>query len=151
MGHSQSRGNVKACFLLAPCVLLGSGLALLLLMPAQTGLGADAALAQPTCLLLTVEGKIEVARKGTLQWAAGQANQILQPGDRLRTGLRSRATLRWSDLSVTRVNELTSLEIRPPEKAGQKPELDLQSGASYSYRRETPMESPFRTPLRPGP
>ncbi len=150
MGYSQSRRQVNARFLLARCVFIGRGLALLLLLPALTALGADATPDQPTCLLLTVEGKIEVARKGTLQWTAGQANQILQPGDRLRTGLRSRATLRWSDLSVTRVNELTSLEIRPPAKDGQKPELDLKSGASYFFSREKPMDVQFRTPVASG-
>src|SRR6266540_3000224 len=80
MRYSQSRRQVNARFLLARCVFIGRGLALLLLLPALTALGADATPDQPTCLLLTVEGKIEMARKGTLQWTAGQANQILQPG-----------------------------------------------------------------------
>src|SRR6185295_6690231 len=63
---------------------------------------------------------------------------------------RSRATLRWSDLSVVRVNELTSLEIQPPEKAGDKPQLDLKSGATYFFSREKPTEVQFRTPVASG-
>jgi Flp pilus assembly protein TadD len=105
---------------------------------------------KPSCLLLTAEGKVEVAHAGTSDWAAAKTNQTLQIGDRLRTGLRSRATLRWSDLSTMRVNELTSLEIRPPEKTEGKPQLELKSGASYFFSREKPSEIQFRTPVASG-
>ena len=43
-------------------------------------------------VLLTVEGKVEVARGGGAVWTPGQPNQVLSPGDRIRTGERSRAT-----------------------------------------------------------
>src|SRR5258708_5397580 len=68
---------------------------------------------QTTGVLLEKEGKVELARKGTATWTGAQVNDVLQPGDRLRTGARSRAALRWAELSVVRVNELTSMEIRP--------------------------------------
>jgi tetratricopeptide (TPR) repeat protein len=103
-----------------------------------------------TCTLLEVEGKVEVARKGSATWSAGQLNATLQPGDRLRTGLRSRATLRWSELSVVRVNELTSMEIQPPAKPTEKAQLDLRSGATYFFSREKPTEVQFRTPVASG-
>jgi Tfp pilus assembly protein PilF len=108
------------------------------------------AAAKLECVVLTREGKVDVARKGTAQWAPAQTNQVLQLGDRLRTGLRSRATLRWSDLSVVRVDELTSMEIQPPAKPGDKPQLDLKSGASYFFSRERPTEVQFRTPVASG-
>lgn len=103
-----------------------------------------------TCVLLVREGKVEVARQGSPQWNAANTNQVLQIGDRLRTGLRSRATLRWSDLSIVRVDQLTSLEIQPPEKAGVKPQLELKSGATYFFSREKPEEIQFRTPVASG-
>src|SRR5437867_8537578 len=65
------------------------------------------------CVLVEKEGKVEVARKGSTVWIPGQTNETLHVGDRLRTGSRSRATLRWSEMSVARVSELTSLEIQP--------------------------------------
>ena len=105
---------------------------------------------QPTCILLSKEGKVEIARKGTTQFAAGQTNMTLNLGDRLRTGLRSRATLRWSDLSVARVDELTSMEIQPPEQGKTKPQLELKSGATYFFSREQPEEIQFRTPVASG-
>src|SRR5207248_1051122 len=77
-------------------------------------------------------------------------NVNLQPGDRLRTGSRSRAALRWSESSVVRVSELTSMEIQPPAKPGDKPQLDLRSGATYFFSREKPTEIQFRTPVASG-
>ena len=102
------------------------------------------------CVLVEKEGKVEVARKGSTAWTAAQVNESLQPGDRLRTGSRSRAALRWSELSVVRVSELTSLEIQPPAKSTDKPQLDLRSGATYFFSREKPTEVQFRTPVASG-
>src|SRR6266851_3477442 len=104
----------------------------------------------PTCVLVEKEGKVEVARKGSAAWSAAQPNQDLQPGDRLRTGSRSRAALRWSESSVVRVSELTSMEIQLPAKPGDKPQLDLRSGATYLFSREKPTEIQFRTPVASG-
>jgi Flp pilus assembly protein TadD len=104
----------------------------------------------PVCLLLTREGKVEVSRKGAAQWFAAETNQVLEIGDRLRTGLRSRATLRWSDRSILRVDQLTSMEIQPPQKAGVKPQLELKSGATYFFSREKPEDIQFRTPVASG-
>src|SRR5512135_3636585 len=68
------------------------------------------------CVLVESQGKVEIARKGSTEWILAATNAVLQAGDRIRTGLRARATLRWSELSAIRVNELTSLEIQPPAK-----------------------------------
>src|SRR2546423_4966634 len=101
-------------------------------------------------VLLTLEGKVEVAPAGATSWSAARTNQLLQIGDRLRTGLRSRATLRLSDKSVLRVNELTTLKIQPPPKESKAPVLDLSSGATYFFSREKPATVEFRTPLASG-
>ena len=68
---------------------------------------APDALAQPaaesqtaTAIVLGREGKVDAAAKGSATWTAVVTNQALNTGDRLRTGLRSRATVRWSDLSA---------------------------------------------------
>jgi len=83
-------------------------------------------------------------------WKAVSLNQDLPPGTRLRTGLRSRATLRWSDRSVIRVDELTSMEIAPPEQEASKPVLNFRSGRSYFFNRERPGDVRFRTPVASG-
>ena len=102
------------------------------------------------CVLVEKEGKVEISRKGSTAWTAAQLNEKVQVGDRLRTGLRSRAALRWSELSVLRVAELTSMEIQSPEGASTKPQLELRSGATYFFSREKPTEVQFRTPVASG-
>jgi hypothetical protein len=101
-------------------------------------------------VLLTVSGKVEVSPRGQTVWTAGHANQILQLGDRLRTGKNSRATLQLSTLSVLRVYELTTLEIQPPQQPGRRAVLDLESGAAYFFNRDKPSETQFRTPSASG-
>jgi hypothetical protein len=117
-----------------------------------TGQTAEAAAAPNTAetILLTVEGKVEVARQGSPQWMPGRTNQVLNLGDLLRTGLRSRATVQLSDLTVLRVNELTSMEIQPPRRPGAKPELNQRSGSIYFFNREQPADVHFRAPNASG-
>ena len=100
--------------------------------------------------LLSAEGKVEVARAGQAAWSAGATNQVLQNGDRVRTGVRSRATIRLSDMSVLAVKELTTLEIRPPQAPGANSGFDLKSGGSYFFNRERAGTVEFRTPLASG-
>ena len=92
-------------------------------------------------VLLTIEGKVEVGAVGG-QWRAAETNQLLLVGERVRTGARSRATLRLSDLSVLRMNELTTLEIRLPDQPAKRkllaaygiprlPDQQLRTGPSH--------------------
>ncbi len=141
IGWLSKHGAGKAAGLVWLCLLWWAPLFL-----ARPAGGAPA----PTCLLLEKEGQVEVARKGTTAWTPAALNATLQAGDRLRTGPRSRATLRWAELSVVRVAELTTLEIQPPAKATDKPQLDLRSGATYFFSREKPTEVQFRTPVASG-
>ena len=119
------------------------------------GLSALHGLAAPpastsSALLLTLEGKVEVATAPTSAWQPGATNQTLAIGTRVRTGVRSRATLRLANQTVLRVNELTLLEIRPtatdPKRAG----LDLRSGSTYFFNRGRPTDTDFRTPVASG-
>src|SRR5688572_7361648 len=100
--------------------------------------------------LSAFEGKVEIAASGLPAWTAGAPNQVLKNGDRVRTGARSRATIQLSDRSILRVNELTTLEIRPPQSAGANAGFEMKSGASYFFNRERPGSVEFRTPLASG-
>ncbi len=104
--------------------------------------------AQPS--LLTVEGRVEVSPAGSTIWSAGQTSQKLNFGDRVRTGLRSRAVVQFSPLSVLRVNELTTYAVRPPSGPGKTAGLDLKSGSVYFFSRERPASVEFSTPLSSG-
>ncbi len=150
MNNATCRHSGRICIFLRLGTVSKAGFVALVLL----GLGATQATAaageSPSCVLVEKEGKVEFARKGTTAWSAAQLNEKLQPGDRLRTGSRSRAALRWSELSVVRVGELTSVEIQPPAKSGDKPQLDLRSGTTYFFSREKPTEVQFRTPVASG-
>jgi len=101
-------------------------------------------------VLLSAEGKVQVAHAGSAQWDPASTNLVLQLGDRLRTGLRSRAVVRFSNLSVVRVNELTTFLIQPPSVAGKPSKLDLEKGSTYFLSRERPSDVEFNTPLSSG-
>ena len=101
-------------------------------------------------LLLAAEGKVELAHAGTTAWLAATTNSALRTGDRLRTGLRSRAVVKLADLSVVRVNELTTFTVQPPSAPGKTVRIDVQSGSTYFFSRERPSDVEFSTPLSSG-
>jgi hypothetical protein len=110
------------------------------------------AIASQGVTILTMEGKVEVARKGTAGWTLARVNMVMSVGDRVRTDVRSRATLRWADNSVVRINELTSLEISPPaNNKMEKPSLKLNNGPIYFFNRDGTSNSvPISTPRATG-
>ncbi|HWN95299.1 MAG TPA: FecR domain-containing protein, partial [Methylomirabilota bacterium] len=120
------------------------------LLVAALGVFAQGAAKDAPSQLLAAEGRVEVARAGGAAWTAGITNQLLANGDRVRTGVRSRATIQLSDRSILRVNELTTLEIRPPQSAAASAGFEVKSGATYFFNRERPGTIEFRTPLASG-
>jgi len=139
---SRNRLNINFASLLCALALAGGGaLRAQNVPPLKPGRAAN--------VLLTIEGKVEVGAVGG-QWRAAETNQLLLVGERVRTGARSRATIRLSDLSVLRMNELTTLEIRLPDQPGKRKLLDLKSGSLYFFNREKPAELQFQTPLASG-
>jgi tetratricopeptide (TPR) repeat protein len=114
-----------------------------------TARGTTTETAPQAGVVLTVEGTVEVAKSGRNEWAPASTNSDLAFGDSLRTGPRSRATVRLSDLSVLRVNERTVLEIRP-QASGVGSLLDLHSGSTYFFNRAKPGSLQFHTPLVSG-
>jgi Tfp pilus assembly protein PilF len=105
---------------------------------------------QSDAVLLTFSGSLQIAPAGTTAWAPGQPNQVLHIGDQIRTGKNSRASIRMSNLSVVRVYETTTLEIKPPTKAEHNSVIDVKSGATYFFNRDKPQETEFQTPSASG-
>ncbi|HXJ61586.1 MAG TPA: protein kinase [Verrucomicrobiae bacterium] len=91
-----------------------------------------------TCV--TVDGNVEVARHGSPNWVNAGTNLLLSAGDRLRTGPRSRATVRMLDQNIVRVGELTTMEIQANRnwKLDQGKIYFLDRKASNSIRVLTP-------------
>ncbi|HLZ54299.1 MAG TPA: FecR family protein, partial [Verrucomicrobiae bacterium] len=101
-------------------------------------------------VLVGLEGSVELLRAASTNWIAADAGAKLNVGDQLRTGSRSRATLRLSNLSVLRVGELMNYEIEPPRTTEGRPTLNLKSGSAYFFSRDKPQEIQIRTPTVTG-
>ncbi|PWU18296.1 MAG: hypothetical protein C5B50_09485 [Verrucomicrobia bacterium] len=100
--------------------------------------------------LLTTAGQVEVKAVGSDKWVAAKPEQALKFGDRVRTGLRSRAMVRLTAQTVMPVNELTTFLVAPPREAGRGAVLDVEKGSVYFYSRQRPAEQEIRTPQTSG-
>ena len=95
--------------------------------------------------LLGREGSVDFAH-ATNDWVAASIGQDFLSGDRVRTGPNSRATIRLSDLTLLRVNELTTYEVEPGGSSATQPVLNLRQGSIYLYNRDRSQEFKVRTP-----
>jgi tetratricopeptide (TPR) repeat protein len=100
--------------------------------------------------LVEKERTVETAPARGAPWVDAQVGEELAEHDHLRTGPLSRAAVRLTDLSVFRMDELTTIEILPPGQASDKPRLDLKSGVMYFFSREKPQDLEINTPVATG-
>jgi tetratricopeptide (TPR) repeat protein len=100
--------------------------------------------------ILSLTGKVEIAKPDSVDWVVAKKEDLLEAGWRVRTGRRSKVTIRMSDLSILRVGQLSTLEIQPPKGDRRKRALDLKAGAAYFFNREGPSKVDFRTPIASG-
>jgi tetratricopeptide (TPR) repeat protein len=107
---------------------------------AQTGKNAS---------LLSKENIVNVA-SGSGAWAPGTVGQALAVGDKVRTGEDSLATVRLTDMTVLRIDELTTTTITPPSAASDKPGLNVKEGTTYFFSREKSREMRVETPAANG-
>lgn len=120
------------------CVTNPNGIPSLALCIATTALAAPAT---NNVRVLSIEGEAaqaEISRAGATAWDPAYVDQILRPGDRGRTGPRSKILLRMSDLSVLRVRERSQFEIKPPPEPAQPAGLALLKGLVYLFHRDKP-------------
>lgn len=101
-------------------------------------------------VLLTTEGTVEARAADGREWARAVVGQKLEAGAQLRTGERSRATVRLSNLSVMRVSALMTMEILPPPASGGQATFDLKAGKAYFFSRDKPRNFLLRTPTATG-
>ena len=99
--------------------------------------------------LIGFAGRVEITLANTNNWRPAHLYQQLHPGDRLRTGADSRATLQLSDRSVIRVGQSTILEIQPPTQPARH-RFGLKQGSLFFLDREQPADVEFETPLATG-
>ena len=83
---------------------------------------------------VSIQGTVESQRAGASQWEPVKLNDAFSAGDTIRVRKRSRADLALLDQSVLRLNEDTTVTLRPvkPERTGV---LDLVKGAVHFFSR----------------
>lgn len=131
------------------CNLLWLALAQISLIPSllAQSLPATGAKTNPPPIILTVEGtNVFVQRFTSNAWENAYPNQILAPKDRGRTGSRSRASVRLSDLSIMRIAERSEFEIQPLPDKEVEAEFSLFRGLMYLLNRDRPGKHRFITP-----
>ena len=121
-------------------VLVVAGNWIIPLVTAQTTQSAE---------LLSKENVVDTASGGG-GWKPASVGQSLAVGDKVKTGEDSRAAVRMTDLSVLRIDELTTIEITPPSSTSDKPGLNVKDGATYFFSREKSREMRIETPAANG-
>ncbi len=100
--------------------------------------------------IVELGGTVQISLSGSAEWRSAAINQILKPGDRIRTLVESRATIRLSDRSVIRLNQSTLVEIQAPTQPTARKRFRLRSGKLFFLNREKPSDIEFETPLATG-
>jgi len=108
---------------------------------------ASRANTNPPPIVLSVEGpNVFIRRVASNLWESAFPNQVLAAKDRGRTGSRSRASIRLSDLSIMRIAERSEFEIQPLEDTKVEAEFSLFRGLLYLLNRDRPGKHRFITP-----
>src|ERR1035441_7347889 len=98
-------------------------------------------------VLLSIEGKADLAPAGTDAWAPATNHQVIHLGDRLRTDKFSRAIIRFSKWGQLRVREASLFTIEPPREPGRRPLLNLLKGFFYFFNRDKAIEVDLQSRL----
>lgn len=114
-----------------------------------SGRAAEAGSLGPSSLVVEVAGGVEFQTAGQTEWRAATNGLSLRVGDRVRTRAQSRAAVQYSDRSVLRLGENTTLEIEPPRAAGKR-RFRLPVGSIFFFNREKPADVEFDTPVASG-
>jgi Tfp pilus assembly protein PilF len=133
VSHSGARWRLGLTWALALAVCPGA--------LAQRSGGAET---NARVVIIGIEGEVRVQRLGATVRDLAYTNQALLPGDSLHTGLRSRATLRWTDQSIVRLNQLTDVRLEPPPKP-RSAGFNLLQGMLYFFHRDRQWENRVRT------
>ncbi len=126
MQRIEHQGYVRAGALIALVAMVSSAT-----IPSRA---ADATLAKVTAIQNTVETKTASGAS----WSPSTEGQALAAKDRIRTGPASRASLRYSDQTLHRINEKSEVEILAPSGAGSGV-VNILSGQSY-FTSRTPKD-----------
>ncbi len=99
--------------------------------------GRDAAAAHcddPVAQVVSIEGRVEVMESGASGWRAAGIDEALCAGDLVTVRAASRAAVRFEGALLTRLDELTTLQLAAPPAAGDA-SLSLREGVAHFISR----------------
>ncbi|MGH8563251.1 MAG: FecR domain-containing protein [Gammaproteobacteria bacterium] len=92
------------------------------------------------------QGQVELSQGGAPRWQRVGLEQSLCPGDRLRLGPRSRATVRFANQTLVDLDEGSTLVLHDAAKPEETGLLELLRGALHAISR-VPRQLNIRTPI----
>jgi tetratricopeptide (TPR) repeat protein len=116
------------------------------LVVALAGDATASACAEPAATLVSLQGSVDVQRKGQSEWAIVALDDSFCPGDSLRTRSDSRADVLLGDQSVLRVRENTTLVVEGITSESSYV-LDLLQGAAHFFSRQGARNLEVKTPF----
>lgn len=119
--------------------------ACLLLSALQAQASAAPDCDNPAAHAVSVQGSVESRQTDTKKWTAVERNQSFCPGDHIRVGKESRASIVFSNETIVRLDEFTALTITRMEK-DEVSLLDLLKGIAHFISR-VPRSMKVQTPF----
>jgi tetratricopeptide (TPR) repeat protein len=95
-------------------------------------------------VLVELEGTVEFMPSKEDRWFKAYTNLVLNPGDQIRTLDSSRAVIRWSDLTLERMDQRSHTIIPADKKEGAL--IEFFRGIIYFFHRDQPGKFDIRTP-----
>jgi tetratricopeptide (TPR) repeat protein len=89
---------------------------------------------EPVAMAHSVQGQVEQLTTETPNWAPVNVNQVFCPGDQIRVGQNSRASLLLNDDTLVRLAENSTISLSAPEEDGSS-WLDLLEGMAHFISR----------------
>ncbi len=107
--------------------------------------GIAAACEQWAARLVSAQGQVEIQPSGKPSWRPVETEQVFCPGDKIRTTIRSRASLLLPNQTYISLDQDTTV-VFSKVKAEEPSWLELLTGALYA-RSRTPKPLDIRTPF----
>jgi len=117
-------------------------IALLVPLSTQAALNCGQSVAQ----IVSAQGKVESQQPDSNTWLNIEAHNELCPGDKIRTGKHSRATLQMRNESVITLEQATTLIFPPPFDDTPKWLAYLREGTAF-FRSRQPQNLEVQTPF----
>jgi Flp pilus assembly protein TadD len=87
--------------------------------------------------LASGQGKVDIQHPNETRWLSAQQEATFCPGDKIRTGKRSRATLLLSNQTIVTLDQNSTLIFSPPEEKNIPWLLKLLQGSGFFRSRQT--------------